>query len=255
MLLALLTAAPASAGAPDETRPVRSRDGHVAGDVPSGVRRQAARPAEGTGYVYEMAATLKPGFQKTRAFYGCFDWHSSVNSTWTMVKILRAFPDLPVARLVREKLSEHLSADALKGEIEFFKADANKTFERPYGWAWLLRLHAELKSWDDPDAKKWTENLEPLRGLVPRADTAVPADTCGADARRDASELGVCAEAAERVRAADQRFVVEGGGRRTRQEVLRRRLRLRAERRAVRLRFLLALSGRGGADGRPAAAG
>src|SRR4029453_18787610 len=94
-----------------------------------------------TGYVYEMAATLKPGFQKTRAFYGCFDWHSSVNSVWTMVKILRAFPDLPVARLVREKLNEHLSADAIKGEIEFFKDEGNKAFERPYGWAWLLRLH------------------------------------------------------------------------------------------------------------------
>jgi hypothetical protein len=123
-------------------------------------------PPKGSGYVYETAATLKPGFQKTRAFYGCFDWHSSVNSTWTMVKILRAFPDLPVARLVREKLNEHLSADAIKGEIEFFKVEGNKAFERPYGWAWLLRLHAELKSWDDPDAKKWTENLEPLAKLL-----------------------------------------------------------------------------------------
>jgi DUF2891 family protein len=83
-----------------------------------------------------------------------------------MVKILRAFPDLPVARLVREKLNEHLSSDAIKGEIEFFKEDGNKAFERPYGWAWLLRLHAELKSWDDPDAKKWTENLEPLAKLL-----------------------------------------------------------------------------------------
>jgi hypothetical protein len=121
---------------------------------------------KGTGYVYETANTLKPGFQKTRAFYGCFDWHSSVNSTWAMVKILRAFPDLPVARLVREKLNEHLSADAIKGEVEYFKDDGNKAFERPYGWAWLLRLHAELKSWDDPDAKKWTENLEPLAKLM-----------------------------------------------------------------------------------------
>jgi len=121
---------------------------------------------KGTGYVYEMASTLKPGFQKNRAFYGCFDWHSSVNSTWTMVKILRAFPDLPVARLVREKLNEHLSADAVKGEVEYFKDDGNKAFERPYGWAWLLRLHAEVKSWDDPDAKKWAENLEPLAKLL-----------------------------------------------------------------------------------------
>src|SRR5262245_3837907 len=117
------------------------------------------------GYVYESTITLKPGFQKTRAFYGCFDWHSSVNSTWTMVKLLRAYPDLPVARLIREKLNDHLSEDAIKGEIEFFNGDGNNSFERPYGWVWALRLQAELKSWDDPDARKWAAHLEPLTNL------------------------------------------------------------------------------------------
>jgi hypothetical protein len=120
---------------------------------------------KGRGYVFETTVTIRPGFQKSRAFYGCFDWHSSVNSTWTMVKVLRSFPDLPVARLIREKLDEHLAVDAIKGEIEFFNEDGNKAFERPYGWAWLLRLHAELKSWDDPDARKWAASVEPLARL------------------------------------------------------------------------------------------
>jgi hypothetical protein len=133
--------------------------------LPLGCIDKLHDPPRGRGYVFESTITLKPNFQKTRAFYGCFDWHSSVNSTWTLVKILHTYPDLPVARLIREKLTEHLSEEAIKGELEFFKEDGNSTFERPYGWVWALRLHAELKSWDDPDAKRWAANLEPLTDL------------------------------------------------------------------------------------------
>ena len=38
------------------------------------------------------------------AFYGCTDWHSAVNSTWAMVKVLKDFPDAPLGGLIREKL-------------------------------------------------------------------------------------------------------------------------------------------------------
>jgi hypothetical protein len=122
-------------------------------------------PPRSRGYIYESAVSLKPDFQKTHAFYGCFDWHSAVNSTWTLVKILRAYPDLPIARLIREKLNEHLSADAIKGEFAFFNEDGNKSFERPYGWVWALRLQAELMAWDDKDARNWAANLQPLTNL------------------------------------------------------------------------------------------
>lgn len=120
----------------------------------------------GRGYLYEVTAVIRPDFAKTRAFYGCSDWHSAVNSTWTMVKVLKLFPDLPVGRLIREKLKEHLTADAIKGEIAFYSEEGHKSFERPYGWAWLLRLYAELRSWLDPDAQKWAANLEPLAKLL-----------------------------------------------------------------------------------------
>jgi hypothetical protein len=123
-------------------------------------------PPKSRGYIYESSVTLKADFAKTRAFYGCFDWHSAVNSTWMMVKVLRRYPDIKVARLIREKLSEHLSADAIKGELAFFSEEGNKSFERPYGYAWLLRLYGELRSWDDPDARKWAANLEPLAKLL-----------------------------------------------------------------------------------------
>jgi hypothetical protein len=133
--------------------------------LPLGCIDKIHDPPRSRGYVYESSITLKPNFHKTRAFYGCFDWHSSVNSTWTLVKILRAFPDLPVARLIREKLNDHLSEEAIKGEVAFFSEEGNKSFERPYGWVWALRLQAELRSWDDPEAKKWNTNLEPLTNL------------------------------------------------------------------------------------------
>lgn len=123
-------------------------------------------PPRGRGYLYEVDAVLRPDYFKTRAFYGCSDWHSAVNSTWAMVKVLRLFPDIPVGRLIREKLNEHLSADTIKGELAFFNEEGHKSFERPYGWAWLLRLYAELRSWKDPDAQKWASNIEPLAKLL-----------------------------------------------------------------------------------------
>jgi hypothetical protein len=123
-------------------------------------------PPRSRGYLYEASVTLKPDFFKTRAFYGCTDWHSAVNSTWTLVKVLRMFPDMPTARLIRDKLNEHLAADAIKGEIAFFNEEGNKAFERPYGWAWVLRLYGELRSWQDPDAQKWATNVEPLAKLL-----------------------------------------------------------------------------------------
>lgn len=123
-------------------------------------------PPRSRGYLYESTAVIRPDYFKTRAFYGCSDWHSAVNSTWTMVKVAKLFPALPVARLIREKLKEHLTAETIKGEIAFYEEEGNKAFERPYGWAWLLRLYSELRTWDDPDAKKWAANIEPLAKLL-----------------------------------------------------------------------------------------
>ncbi|MBK6487116.1 MAG: DUF2891 family protein [Gemmatimonadetes bacterium] len=130
--------------------------------LPIGCVDKPHEPPKSRGYLYENSVVIKPDFQKSRAFYGCSDWHSAVNSTWTMVKILRAYPDLSVARLIREKLNEHLTAATIAGEVAFFSGEGDKSFERPYGWAWLLRLHGELKSWNDPDAAKWATALDTL---------------------------------------------------------------------------------------------
>ena len=125
-------------------------------------RPHAAPNNRGT-YLDTISATRRPGYEGNRAFYGCWDWHSAVNSTWMLVRIQKDFPDLPISGLVTEKLASHLSEAALLGEFEFF--EGSRTFERPYGWAWLLNLYAELRTWEHPDAEGWGDRLEPLATL------------------------------------------------------------------------------------------
>ncbi len=96
------------------------------------------------------------------AFFGSFDWHSCVHAHWMLVRLLKLYPDLSEASTIREKLANHLSLTNLKQEAKLFETKENKSFERMYGWAWLLRLVAELDTWDDPQAKQWRENLRPL---------------------------------------------------------------------------------------------
>lgn len=118
------------------------------------------------GYLYERTYTLKQNHEDSLSFYGCSDWHSAVNSIWTLVKVVKDFPEMPIGRLIKEKLKNHMSKKSLEGELAFFKEAATIRFERPYGWAWLLKLYTELSSWEDPDAKEWAENLAPLAKLL-----------------------------------------------------------------------------------------
>ncbi len=100
------------------------------------------------------------------AFYGSFDWHSSVHGHWMLVRLLRLFPDLPERKEARSVLAEHLSADNLRAEADAFARPSAASFERPYGWAWLLKLAEELHGWDDPDACGWSKNLRPLADAI-----------------------------------------------------------------------------------------
>ncbi len=100
------------------------------------------------------------------AFYGCFDWHSSVHGHWMLVRLLRLYPDLPERKRIRAVLAEHLTAKNLKAEADYFARPNSRSFERPYGWAWLLKLAEELHGWDDPDARAWSKNLKPLADAI-----------------------------------------------------------------------------------------
>ena len=96
------------------------------------------------------------------AFYGCFDWHSAVHGHWMLVRILKLFPDIATGAEIRAALDQNLTAENIALELAYFDQPNRKSFERTYGWAWLLKLGEELYTWDDPDGKRWYANLDPL---------------------------------------------------------------------------------------------
>ncbi|MBD3222991.1 DUF2891 family protein [bacterium] len=96
------------------------------------------------------------------AFYGCFDWHSSVHGHWLLAAYARRFPDHPLAAAAREVLARHLTPDRIAAEVAYLAGEGRASWQRPYGLAWLLQLTAELHGWDDPDARAWRAALRPL---------------------------------------------------------------------------------------------
>ena len=107
-------------------------------------------------------ADVAPPRKLTPAFYGCYDWHSSVHGHWLLVRLVRTFPDAPFVSAAREALGLSLTAENLAQEAEYLRGAGRASFERPYGLAWLLQLAAELREWDDPHAKEMAANLRPL---------------------------------------------------------------------------------------------
>jgi hypothetical protein len=118
------------------------------------------------GYVLDSEADIQRPRGLHPAFYGSYDWHSSVHGHWMLARLLRRFPALPEAKEIRSVLAGHLTAANLKAEADYFTRKSAKSFERPYGWAWLLKLAEELHRWDDPDAKEWSRNLRPLADAI-----------------------------------------------------------------------------------------
>jgi hypothetical protein len=102
------------------------------------------------------------------AFYGCFDWHSSVHGHWMLVRLLKLFPGTPREAEIRQKLKDNLSAANIRGEMRVFSTKDNESFERTYGWAWLLQLENELLTWDDPLGRELSSNVAPLAHLISR---------------------------------------------------------------------------------------
>jgi hypothetical protein len=118
------------------------------------------------GHVLLDAADLRRTRELHPAFYGCFDWHSAVHSHWLLARLLRLLPALPEASLIRSALSEHLTDANLRTEAAYFAEPGRRSFERPYGWAWLLKLAEEVLDWDDPDGRRWSAAIEPLARLI-----------------------------------------------------------------------------------------
>jgi len=100
-------------------------------------------------------------------FYGCFDWHSAVHGHWLLVRQLRVGPQDAAWRAEAiAKLNTNITPENVAGELANFRRAARGSWERPYGWAWVLQLTAELREYDDPNAKRWLAALEPLEADI-----------------------------------------------------------------------------------------
>lgn len=119
------------------------------------------------GYRFPSEDWVKPHTEVHPSFYGCWDWHSAVHGHWAMVKVLKSFPDIEEKDSIRLKLSTNLTRKNLQAEYDFFaKQSFTGGFERTYGWAWLMKLYAELATWEDEEGQQWKQNMQPLAELL-----------------------------------------------------------------------------------------
>ena len=162
---------------PSDTSPARAASLADSSDTARARRAEAppnpAAANSGAGYFWVASYSLMHDHDRLRAFWGCNDWHSAVASTWATIRVLKTFPGTSLNDLTREKLNAHLGRANIEGERAFFRATAEAInpipsasqtglFERPYGFAWLLELAAELHTWPDSQAKRWSANVAPL---------------------------------------------------------------------------------------------
>ena len=134
-------------------------------------RRLAAHPLESVDTEYPHYVRSVEGPDETHSpreqhpvFYGCYDWHSAVHSHWCLARLCRLVDDHPDADAITTGFDERLTDERVAGEVAYL--ETNETFEKPYGWGWLLRLDAELALWADSRADRWRETLCPLTELV-----------------------------------------------------------------------------------------
>ncbi|MBT8245753.1 MAG: DUF2891 domain-containing protein [Winogradskyella sp.] len=126
----------------------------------------------GTEYPYKLGQTLgsaddlKTPKELHPTFYGCFDWHSAVHGHWSLLSLLRQFPDLERRNEAEAWLLNSISKENIIKEVAYFDDKNNKSFERTYGWAWLLKLTEELHQWNNDIARELENNLQPLTDLI-----------------------------------------------------------------------------------------
>jgi hypothetical protein len=113
-------------------------------------------------------------------FHGSFDWHSCVHGYWLLAGVLRRYPDLAVCRRIEDLFDASFTLGKVHGEIAYLRRPSSAGFERPYGWAWLLKLQAELSGLGN---HRWAAALRPLAeafadrfvAWLPKADYPVRA--------------------------------------------------------------------------------
>lgn len=117
-------------------------------------------------HVLQSSADAREPHQLTPAFYGCYDWHSSVHGHWLLTRILNTAPDSPLTGDIRAALAQSFTVANFATELAYYNGKGRASFERPYGIAWYLQLVAELEDSDDPQLQAWRETLRPLEEAI-----------------------------------------------------------------------------------------
>jgi hypothetical protein len=160
LLLALESIAPRAAAAADLPVASAARFARLALDCV--VKEYPNKIA----HTLESDVDVRPPRELTPAFFGCYDWHSAVHGHWLLARLARTYPDAPFAKLARVALARSLTPERMAAEARYVLAKGRATFERPYGLAWLLQLSAELREWDEPEARRLSAALAPLESAV-----------------------------------------------------------------------------------------
>lgn len=101
-------------------------------------------------HVLQSDADVKPPRALTPAFYGCYDWHSSVHGHWLLARLVRLAPEAAFAEKARAALHQSLMRENIAAEVQYLAGPGRASFERPYGLAWLLQLTGELREAKSP---------------------------------------------------------------------------------------------------------
>jgi hypothetical protein len=117
-------------------------------------------------HVLNEAADAAPPEELYPAFFGCFDWHSSVHGHWLLARVARLFPNHPDSEAIMQRLQAHFTVERMTAELAYFQQAGRQGFERPYGLAWFLQLYTELDGWQDPRAEAWKAAMEPLKNHI-----------------------------------------------------------------------------------------
>ncbi len=131
-------------------------------------------------HVLNGDADVKPPHELTPAFYGCYDWHSSVHAHWLLARVARLHERAPFAARARAALDRSLTPANVAEEVRYLEGTGRVSFERPYGLAWLLQLDAELHEWAaerpaDHEVRRWSNALKPLtRAAAARVSDWLP---------------------------------------------------------------------------------
>ena len=113
-------------------------------------------------HVLNKRADLKTPSELHPVFFGSFDWHSCVHGYWLLATLLRLFPEMREAKRIEELFDAQLTSAKVKAEVRYLGQPLRATFERPYGWAWLLMLSAELNRHASKKGTRWSDALAPL---------------------------------------------------------------------------------------------